>query len=436
MAMVSTARKSPSPRAAVSWLRLVAEALLWASLIALVLSVSLREIASYDYWWHLRTGQLILETGSVPKTDFFTYSMPGARYIDIHWLFQVWLYGVYRLAGHAGVVWSQLALTVALCGIVAAIGYRRRRTVVTVAALAVMLLLVAARIMPRPELHSFVLLAAVLYLLERYRERADRPDRWVYAIPALQVLWVNIHGFFALGLALVAFYLAGELLRWFASSRRADADTGGAARRVRRLAAVFVLALLASLCSPNGLDAALYPVRQLAMIGPGRTPLGAFSAELTSTLGGEGAPALTIAILGLLLIASLVSVAVQRRRFTFSDPLVILGFLYLALSAERNISLFAVVAAPLLVRNFNEALDRRERPGRVGAVVTASVAAGIAVCAAALAFGPYFPRIANRRDLGLGFRELLHPVGAVEWIQRNRPEGPIWHSMNDGGYLL
>jgi hypothetical protein len=434
--MVSKAKRQSSSGDAVSRLRVISEALLWSSLGALVLSVSLREIASFDYWWHLRTGQLILETGSIPKVDFFSYSMPGARYIDIHWLFQVWLYGVYRLAGHAGVVWSQCALTFALCGIIAAIGYRRQRRVITVSALAVMLILIAGRILPRPELHSYILLASILYLLERFRERSDRSDGWVYAIPALQVLWVNIHGLFALGIVLVGFYLAVEIVRWLAKARRADGDTSVEVGRVRRLGAVLFLALLASFCSPNGIDAALYPVWQLGMIGPGRTPLGAFSAELTPTLGSEGAPTFTIAILGVLLIASLVSVAVNRRRVTLSDPLVIFGFLYLALSAERNISIFGIVTAPLLVRNFNEALDARERPRRVGAAVTASVAAVIAVCAAALVFGPYYVRIANRRALGFGFRELMHPVGSVEWIQRNRPGGPIWHSMNDGGYLI
>ncbi len=38
-----------------------APAALWASLLALAASLSLQKIRSLDYWWHLRSGELIAE---------------------------------------------------------------------------------------------------------------------------------------------------------------------------------------------------------------------------------------------------------------------------------------------------------------------------------------------------------------------------------------
>ena len=92
----------------------LAVAALWLSLLAFAASLSLQDIRSFDYWWHLRTGQLIAETGAVPRVDPYTFTVPGARWIDIHWLHQLGLYGLHALGGHAAVVVGKLALVFAL----------------------------------------------------------------------------------------------------------------------------------------------------------------------------------------------------------------------------------------------------------------------------------------------------------------------------------
>ena len=59
-------------------------------------------IISFDYWWHLHTGNLILDTGTVPKTNLFSFSSPDSQWIDSHWLFQAVLAVAFRLGGHTG----------------------------------------------------------------------------------------------------------------------------------------------------------------------------------------------------------------------------------------------------------------------------------------------------------------------------------------------
>ena len=221
----------------------IAAAALWLPLLALTALVSLQQIRTFDYWWHLRTGQLIVETGSVPKVDPYTYTVPGARWVDVHWLHQLGLHGLHALGGHAAVVVAKLALVLALLGIVARIGYRRERPLVSAVALGLMLLVACDRFMPRPELPSFVLLAAQLALLDRFTRRGDA---WVYAAVAVQVVWVNVHGLFALGLAVCAIYLFAEVVRPLL-----DPDERFSARRVRRLAVLTALASLASLANPS-----------------------------------------------------------------------------------------------------------------------------------------------------------------------------------------
>ena len=65
-----------------------------------------------DIYWHLRTGQIIRQTGEVPRTDIFTYTREGAPWIDLHWIFQV---GVSRLFERGGAVALNLAKCAVTC---------------------------------------------------------------------------------------------------------------------------------------------------------------------------------------------------------------------------------------------------------------------------------------------------------------------------------
>jgi hypothetical protein len=111
-----------------------------AALVALALSTGVKQIRNPDYWWHLRTGYWIAETGSIPRGDIFTYTVPGAQWIDIHWLFQLVLAGVHALVGRDGAVLVKAFLGVALVAILATMGWRRERPWVTGLALGLMLL--------------------------------------------------------------------------------------------------------------------------------------------------------------------------------------------------------------------------------------------------------------------------------------------------------
>lgn len=405
--------------------------ILGAALLALGLAVSFQDIRTFDYWWHLRTGAVIAETGSVPKADIYTYTVPGARWIDIHWLHQLGLYGVYSLGGHAGVVVAKGLLVTLLLGLVGAIGWRRERPWVTALGLGLMLLVAGDRLMPRPELSTFVLLAGVLLLLDRHVRRGG----WgVTGVALLQLVWVNVHGLFAVGLALVGITTAAEVLRPLIAP-------GEALRRDRvvPLLAALGLSLLATLANPNGLEGALYPIQQLGMIGPPeeRGVFGSLIAELTPPFGGQRAlPPLALALLGTLSVASFAAMLANWRRVHPADVLVWVAFAYLALGAQRNLALFAIVVTPIFVRNANEVLDRHPLPAAFRPLATGALAALLLVAAADVARGSFYPRIGSTREPGFGVLDVYYPVGAAEWISAHEPEGPIFHHMADGGYLI
>jgi hypothetical protein len=406
----------------------LASALPWLLLFALAAALALQRILSLDYWWLLRTGQLIAETGSVPRTDDYTFTVAGERWVDIHWLFQLGLWGLFRLGGHAAIVLGKLAPIAVVLVLLAPIGYRRQRQFVSIAALALLLLASCDRFLPRPELISWVLLAAVLRTLDRFERTGDG---WIWTIVPLQLLWVNVHGLFALGIGVCAMHLTGELARPLG-----EAGARPSWPRVWPLATVTALSALVSLINPNGLDGALYPVQQLAMVGTAeaRGFFGRSIIELQPTFGALDRLSLTFLVT--LIVLSLAALALNWRAMPLSDPLLWVAFFYLVMGARRNIPLFAIVVVPMLVRNWNAWLDGRalpERLPRLAGVLLCIVLAALAIDAAR---GRLFPRMSQLRVPGLGVDWPFYPVAAADWIERHRPPGPIAHSMIDGGFLI
>ena len=56
-----------------------------------------------DYFWHLRTGQLILDARALPSHDPFSFTRPDAPWVLHEWVFEVVLYSVYSIGGPFGV---------------------------------------------------------------------------------------------------------------------------------------------------------------------------------------------------------------------------------------------------------------------------------------------------------------------------------------------
>jgi hypothetical protein len=402
-----------------TWPGLAALAL---AVLALVAVTGFGPILSYDYWWHLRTGDLILATGTVPRADPYTYTAEGSRWIDVHWLFQVMIAAVHRIAGHEGVRVAKGLSVLLLAGLAGSIGFRREHAAVSALAVAAMLLAARERFMERPELPTFLLLAALLALLYRY-ERS--PSRLVYAIVPLQLVWANLHGLFAVGIAVCALALAAELVRPLFV-------TGAELRRerVRDLAAVSALSLAVSFLNPNGAATVLYPLGNLGMIGSSDRGLGEMIRELRPILEVPGGPAQLALATG----PALLALILNRRRLAPFDALLWVAFTFLALRAERNVALAAVACVPVFVRNANAVLDASAPAALPRAAAAALVAVGLTAAAAVLARAP--ESRPEHRLLGPPLLELRFPEAAADWIERERPPGPIFHAAGDGGYLI
>ena len=183
-----------------------------------------REESSLDFGFHLATGRYILAHHAWPHTDIFTYTVASHPYIDMHGLFQIALAWAESAGAATGIGALRVASVLAALALLALHAWRRGVRAPEAYACGIGLALCAweIRFFARPELATYVCLAALLLLLRRHAE--DGRARWLAAIPLVQLVWTYAHALTLFGPAIVAAYA----LCW--SGRRVFAHATPAAR--------------------------------------------------------------------------------------------------------------------------------------------------------------------------------------------------------------
>jgi hypothetical protein len=399
-----------------------------------IAAMALRPPLDTDSWWHLRSGQFIVETRGIPFADPFTHTVQGQPWIDHGWLAQVGLYLLYRAAGVGGLSLG-LAVTVTL-----ALWFVYRasdgNSYVRAFALALAALTSAVIWIARPQIVSFLLSSVVLYVLYLYKHRAV--NRLVL-LPVLMAVWVNVHGGYIVGFILMGGYLIGEALNNLLGVGEVPIVTW---RRVAALGATMLISVPAVLLNPNTSKMLSYPFFTVGM-----SALQQYIEEWASPNFHH----LYLQPFLWLLLITLAAIALSRARMDFTDLVLVGAFAYLGLTTARNVALFALVATPIVTRYGTSALDnlldawRRRTPwgpwlDRLlaqqfppGPLLTTANWTLVAVLVLAVAARAYLmtatPAAAKVAELGL-------PVKAAAYIESNQLPGPLFNSYNWGGYLI
>jgi len=232
--------------------RIVADGALLLAFLGLTFLLGVFPMKVVDIWWHLRTGDLIRAEGTVPRTDWYTYTVPDHEWVDLHWGFQVAASWLYERAEVNGLILAKCAISTLAVGLL--ITSRKRSWPLWVMALAWLpgLVLLGGRMYVRPETVSLLFIAGYLAILFRWQ-------RWPWLgllLPVLQALWVNVQGLFIFGPFFVGLALVDAAIRpnAFAPERR---------RWWKIALTVAVLTGLACLVNPYGFRGALFPITDL-----------------------------------------------------------------------------------------------------------------------------------------------------------------------------
>lgn len=372
---------------------------------AIVLSAT---TADPDLWGHVRFGQDIIASGSLPRDD--SYSFTSDRpWINHEWLAEVLMALAFEAGGSLGLN----LLRVAVIGLVLLLVWSRLKAVdglqrvqlVAVAALGIVL-----RVHPiRPQLFSVLLFAVTLALITRAEER--RSVRPLLVMPLVMLVWVNLHGGWIVGIGALGYWTAARMTTGTVPSDRPI------------LAAVLgVAALSATLVNPYG------------------TGMWAFLAETVRVQRphiGDWQPIYTLAPAFALVwfIPVAVTAFAAARAFERIDR-VHLGLVAIlgvaAVRVSRLDAFFTLAAvfcfAPLLRRGTDEATrgDAFVPTGRLAsAVLTAVIAGTFAVAAWRLPSIAMPPSLSPEPDAAAYVREHRLEGRMLTWF--NWGEYAIWH---------
>lgn len=372
-----------------------------------------------DTWWHIRSGEYTLTNGMI-YADPFSHTMNGQPWINHSWGAQIILYAVWSLLGNTGLaLYTSILATTGMYFI-----YRMCAGNVYLRGFALILGAATAAVFwsPRPQMVSFALSAALLYVVYLYQQRqADR----LWLIPVLMLLWGNLHAGFSIGYILLGGVVAGEAL---ANVFTPQAEMALGWGRVRRLVLVTLVSLVVLVINPYGLQ--LYTV-PFATVNIGA--LQEFIQEWNSPNFHERQTWPFIA----LLIGVLGAAGASRLRLRWPDYVLLSGTLFMALTAGRNIAVFAVVATPVFARHLDALLDERGWVLRPVQRVTPGMARLNIVLIALIALVALVSVFSTLDAETLYDTQSQYlPLGAVDYLNTENPPGPIFNSYNWGGYLI
>jgi len=388
-----------------------------------------------DTGWHVKTGEWILANRRIPNQDIFSYTKAGQPWFAWEWLWDLSFGWLHQHAGMAAVILTSILV---LC-CTSALLFRlvRRECGNALLAISIMFLVTGASAihwLARP--HLFTLLFAVIFysLLERVNEGHIRLLWW---LPALMLVWTNLHGGFFVGLILVGAYAGGELLRALFEARIE------AARRAIPYLLAGAGCLLATFVNPYSyhLHAHIFEYLTDRYQYRNIVEFQSFNFHHPVTVFFEP-----------MLLLGLAAVIWSLARRDYVHALLVAGWAHLALVAVRNTPIFMMVASVPVAAMLQKMIEdlpasnlanwlrlAASRVARFAAEFGATdsiprlhlASAGAACFLVALFYAPNAPAMCRAQ-----YDAARYPAKAVEFLQKDRSADTIFTDDTWGGYLI
>ncbi len=394
--------------------------------------------------WHIRAGELILRTRSVPRVDPFSLTMNGKPWFAWEWLYDLVVGGLDRAAGLNGVVLFS-ALVIALTF---ALVFRKMLARGSGFGVAVTMLLLAVsassiHFLARPHVVSWLFTVIFFGVLAAFED--DGNPRRLLWIPVIMLVWVNLHGGFLVGLVLVGIWFLAESaksLGWVGSGERI-----ASARKAKLLAVVGALSAAATLANPYGYHLHEHIYRYLG----DRFLMDHIDEFLSPNFHG-----LAQKCFAAILLFTIAAAATAPSRLRASELMVVVFAVYSGLYATRDIPvssmLLVLVMAPSLSGSLGEwarssTFGRKQRvrikrlqdfSGRIGAMESSLQGHWwpILVVLLGIYAGLQHGRLGSAQVMDAHFDSKRFPVRAVDWSADHGVGEAMFCPDSWGGYLI
>ncbi len=371
---------------------------------------SLVPVHNGNFFWHLRNGLDIIETGEIRTEDPFTWTRQGAYWIQQEWLAESAMALSWVHIGEGGPVLLK-ALLIGLSVLFAFKASVRGGGDPAFAFLFSVLWLALAqpRWIARPHFFSIFFFSVYLYILSL---RINKPLKLTLILLPLQILWVNTHAGFVMGVFLASIPAMDKLLR-------------GEYRQVLRWSVPPFVLLLASGIHPNGYRTLEYLPAFLAQ------PLYKETIrEWWSPFDPRFAPQRVLSRPALILIAAT------------SVTIAVLGFFRDRLHRGKLAGLFILIASTVFASRNGELLAPAMLAWIPGMLSLKIPRRAIWLPAAFILAVPFFhgiPRdVGPSRSPGIGVDWRVYPVGLADLLEAHpdlTSRAVVFNTNEVSGYL-
>lgn len=371
-------------------------------------------IADADFWWHLKTGEVMVESGGLLQSDPFTFSGDGvvstreALILKGYWLWQITAYGLYALFGFYGIFLLNILTVGAMVGVVA--DQLRRQQVGYGLAVVLMTLgfslLRAVYQLERPQMASFLFAAILLGILIRVRDGGQLG----WSLPLLMMVWANLHGGFVVGDLILLVFSVGVVIEY-----RHELP------RMRHLLFWIVVSIGASLLNPNGALA----FSEILNFQNSELMKGVMEYQSTWTRFQAGSR--YVVILWLLIVLYGFGL-VSSRRLYWPELLAGLFLAVFSVAYVRNVGFFAIAMLPLIGAHLQQGARRRQ--WQTPAIISIML---LTLCALFLLWQTYGLWQGRQKAWPV---KASYPEAALTFLEKSGLQGRILNSYNQGGYML
>ncbi len=404
-----------------------------SALLALTFVFCVFPLKNYDIFWHIKAGDLIRATRTLPTHDIFSFTTPNLKWELNSWGSDLIFSTVYRYFGRESgiIVFKALIMTLAYGLILLTLKKQNRRSIMLLPGFWLFSLMVGKEsYLARPQIFSYLFLALFYFLLDYYRRATAKADfRLLLFFPLIMGVWSNLHPGFAVGYLFLFVFLITESIKY--GLRNVIYDKWGIERlltgsKLLWLWLVFPLVILATAANPFGVKTLLAPLR---LFLPGAQ---------TNWILEWSAPGIIdepVFFAAFFLFSAIFLVSFFR--LDLSDLGMIVLVSVMSLEARRCISDYAIIILPLSYRYLDIVIWKLK--GKKANTANRFFMLGGSsqpLLATAFTLGVIIGLIYFGGGLKTRMNPDRYPQYAADFIINNNIRGNLFNTYRWGGYLI
>jgi hypothetical protein len=405
MAKIKKAVAIVNEKRATSNLRKV---LLILFLVAIFLC-SFNQISSSDPFLHIKTGEVILSSGTIPHADIYLSSAIGNLWVTHEWLSEIIIYLIYLLAGFWGLIIFVSLLATLTYYILLRIAERHGANLYV----SICIFLIVGQAgsvfwIPRPQVLVFLLFALLLYCLDAFERTSKR--KYLPLLCVIIWVWANISSSVILGLLIFGLFFGMALIRNL-KDRSPSFPYFGAA---------LAIAVELSFINPNSWRTLVYSLT----IMPALKTLSISEWQPITTFLWDRSIDFYIAEILIIAAFLVLKLGLKKESRNLSWLFLALGASLMPFMSSRHLIFWSLAVLPPLAWLISKALEK-------SVIAQSKTAATIAGIVAVVFIGFHLASLPNSP-----VNKKTLPVEAADFLAENNVKGNIFNLYETGDYLL